>query len=254
MGASQFSVHTSQRILSTIQSSKADSIMQYKQLEEESRNQRFTASDALEVLSRCAGFNEHDHAKFVIGGLRLPSDAIVGLVNVFFESISFETTFMVSLATSLTFRARLEGKSQLDKFDIFNLHEALLTADGHVTLADGTPLRAVEVIPTLLPYEISELDLQIIHCVISLIKKEDQCYGHPIYRNDPELVKAARDAGIIDYSTLYGHEIPLLKQIRGAFIDRYPSLKPPSNQKISDTLTKIGMRKPARRSRISTSS
>ena len=47
---------------------------------------------------------------------------------------------------------------------------------GKVVLADGTNLRAVEVIPAYLPLEPSELDRRIVRHAISMIGAEQRCY------------------------------------------------------------------------------
>lgn len=58
-----------------------------------------------------------------------------------------------------------------------------MTADGVVILSDGTPLRAVEVVPTHLPYHPSELDERILRAVIAMTKaRSSSAQRHAIYQ------------------------------------------------------------------------
>jgi len=221
--------------------------MQFVPLEEQQRNQRRTGADALDVLSRCPDLQGKSIIQFKIGGLKLPSGDIVGLVNLFCEREALGKTFIVSLATSKTFRARSNGCSELNTFDIFKLDGALLKSDGSVVMPDETILRSIEVLPSKLPYELSKLDWRILHRVIALLGIEEQCYVHPSHLNKSEPSVPTRDDMLIDFSTLPGRATPLLKQIQGDLADRYPDEKAPSQQKIADTLAKAGMRRPARR-------
>jgi hypothetical protein len=48
-----------------------------------------------------------------------------------------------------------------------------------VRLSDGTQIRKVEVIPALLPYDITSLDWAIMRQTIATLGIEDQCRYHP---------------------------------------------------------------------------
>jgi hypothetical protein len=114
-------------------------------------------------------------------------------------------------------------------------------------LSDGIRLHAVEVTPTLLPYEPSEREERILRQVISLTKSA-YCYRN--FREDlPEhLQDQVPDLWVLDYSRVRMIEAPLLKVIRGYIEDNDPELKV-SNQKIADALAKFGVRVPRRRPR-----
>jgi hypothetical protein len=226
---------------------REQSISQFIRLEETQRNQRTTLADRLEVLSRSVELRGNSRASFRIGGLKLPSNDVVSLVDIVLDDAAAITTLIVSLSTSKFFHARRTGHQNLEQFGILELDRATISSDDLVILTNGTTIRAVGMIPVLLLYKLSELDFRIIRTVISMIDKEQHCCIDPYQRLMPELSKAIQSAKLIDFSTVYGHEIPLLKQIRGELIDRHPEHKPPSEQEISDTLTKIGMRHPVSR-------
>jgi hypothetical protein len=107
-------------------------------------------------------FVEHDLAKqlalLMIAFLRLPLGKRLD---------------RVSLPTSSRFKARSGTGSRQEEFEISCLDRAEIYPDGSVLLADGIHLRAVEVIPTRLPYELSDLsglDKKILWYVILLTK------------------------------------------------------------------------------------
>jgi hypothetical protein len=177
----------------------------------------------------------------------LPSGDIVGIANLFCEFQALGKTLIVSLATSKVFRARSKERRELKTFSISDLDDASLKLDGSVEMKDGTIFRSIEVLPSRLPYELSELDWRILHCVISMMEIGEQCWVRPAHLNERELSVPARDYMLIDFSTLPGRTTPLLKQIQGELTDRYPDCKAPSQQKIADTLAKAGMRQPVRR-------
>jgi hypothetical protein len=148
---------------------------QYQRLLEDHRNSRRTIADALEVLREVGGFKDHHHAQVCIRRLSLPS-GVVGLVEVRFDDPSRENVSIVSLPSSTRFRAIREGAFRHKGFEIFRLDGATVSADAKVLLTDGTPLRAVEVLPTRLLNQPSKLDWRIVHYTISIIKAEKQCY------------------------------------------------------------------------------
>jgi hypothetical protein len=180
-------------------------------------------------------------AHIQVGALQLPSEEIVGLVNVFVESAADGKTLIVSLPTSKRFRAKRQCNSESETFDIFQLDGTTFDYSGGVKLPDGTHLRAVEVIPALLPYNVTDLDWCIVHHTIEFIGAEQECYRYPIRFERP------RDA--LDCSALPAlkNRIPLLKQIQGYIADREPAFKDLSEQQIANTLRKFGMRIPTSR-------
>jgi hypothetical protein len=220
----------------------------YEVLGQREWKRRRTVADAIEVLHKDAGFEGGDRAEIRLGPMRLPSGDIVNLVGIFFESAVHQKTFIVWLPTAVKFRAILHDHSVIDQFDIGRLEEAVLDDAGNVELRDGTLMRAVEIIPALLPYEISALDRAIVALTLSQMDALDKCsyssggvfFDYP--EDDPYV-------GCIDCSKLAGLSIPELKVIKGYIEDREPRLATLSAQKISDTLRKFGMRIPVSRPR-----
>jgi hypothetical protein len=89
-------------------------------LREEERNHRFTVQDAIDVLSKGAGFGDDDFAEIRVGGLRLPSGEEVGLPNVFFSSDALGQVLVVSLPTSTRFKAKRQGEAEARLFSILS--------------------------------------------------------------------------------------------------------------------------------------
>ena len=210
-------------------------------LREEERMSRRTVADALEVVR-----NERPGEQVVVSGrvdiamIELPSKERTALIDVVFPELDCR----VSLPTSAWFSARPETKRGRQEFDVSRLQDAVVTADGVVILSDGTPLRAVEVVPTHLPYHPSELDERILRAVIAMTKAD--CFRN--LRDDlPQRYRdQVPDWWVLDYGRLHTIKAPQLKAIQGYIEDKYPDLKV-SLQKISDALKMFGIRIPRRR-------
>ncbi|MGY4234730.1 hypothetical protein ACVIIW_003677 [Bradyrhizobium sp. USDA 4449] len=218
----------------------------YQWLQQDQCDKRRGIADVIDLLHAEAVFDAPDTGEIRVGALRLPSDDIVGLIIASFARTADEITFIVSLPTSAQFRAKRRGSTEIETFAISQLDGASFDSRGNVELRDGTRLRAVEVIPSKLPYHVTELDWCILHHVIVFLGAESDCYRYPIRFEQP------RDA--LDCSALPAlkRRIPLLKQIRFYIAEREPALKNLSEQKIADTLRMFGMRIPARRTRSPT--
>jgi hypothetical protein len=115
---------------------------QYELLADDDRSKRRTIADALEVLRTEANFEQDDVAEVRLGKLRLPSDKIVGLVLVSFDSTLHQKTFLVSLPTADRFLAKLENLPKPQEFEIARLGEATINSQGQVQLSDGAQIRA----------------------------------------------------------------------------------------------------------------
>ncbi len=233
-------------VISTVYERKTCAVLRnYEQLSEEARNSRRTMADAIEVLREKAGFGDNDRAEISIGLLTLPSTEVVGLVQIVFHTIG-PKDYAVSLPTSKQFLAYRPNAPQRDRFHIAQLHGAVLDGVGNVLLTNGTPLRAVEVIPARLPLEPTELDWRIVHRTLSIIGAK-HCYRHFPTRLPPHLVA---DRPILDCSTLGGLPLPLLKVITSRIREIDPTLRQVSEQQIADSLRKFGIRISRPRPRI----
>ncbi|MCA1539950.1 hypothetical protein I6F18_08280 [Bradyrhizobium sp. NBAIM32] len=212
-------------------------------LEPEGRNHRRSIADAIDVLHKHAAFDGGCTVEIRIRRLQLLSRDVVGLVAVFAENTTAETTFVVTLRTCKKFRAERHDSREMEEFDIFRLDGATVDGSGNVELVDGTQLCAVDVIPALLPYHVTDLEWRILHYTIAMMKAERECYTYPI--------RFARPCDALDCSTLPSLEgrVSLLKQIQAYIAAQEPGLEGLSLQKIADTLHKFGVRIPRRRLR-----
>jgi hypothetical protein len=216
-------------------------------LQEEGRTSRRTVADALDVVRQKLGLNEIPRARIEIGPLQLPSGQCTALVDVVFPELGC----IVSLPTSARFKALTDTSSQHQQFEIYRLDGAEVCSDGSVRLIDGTRLRAVEVVPTHLPYEPSQLDKRILGHVILLTNSYDcsriLLEGLPKDLQD-KFEEDFRKARALDFSRVRTIQAPLLKVIRGYIERKNPELKV-SDQKIADALATFGVRVPRRRPR-----
>jgi hypothetical protein len=222
------------------------SMQKYEVLGEKECKKRRTIADAIDVLHKNVGFESADRGQIRVGRMRLPSMDVVGLTRVSFESADRQKTFIVWLPAAVKFKAISKGGSLID--DIGRLDDATVDGAGNVELSDGTLIRAVEIILAELPYKLTALDKAIVSLTISHLGAQNKCsYSsgglfceHP--EDDPT-------TGFIDCSKLADLQIPELKVIKGYIKDRAPRLNSLSEQKISDTLRKFGMRIPVARPR-----
>ena len=106
--------------------------------------------------------------------------------------------------------------------------------NGTVELADGTCLHAVNVAPTALCWELTEIQKWIVYLTIRFIGFEAKCYryGPPT----PDLTW-------LDYGAVYGLKIPSLKAIVRYIAENDPTLGA-SRQTIANALSACGMRRP----------
>ena len=216
---------------------------QFTRLQEERRTSRRAIADVLEVVHQVFGLKETPRGEVRVVPLRRLSGEWTALVDVLFP----ELDCIVSLPTSARFHARSEENSQLNIFEISRLDGAEVGSGGSVLLIDGSRLRAVEVVPTPLPYEPSELEERILHHVIALTKSYD-CY-RSIREGLPEnQQQQVPDVRALDYARICSIEPPPLKVIQGYIAENDPELKV-SNQKIADALAMCGVRIPRRRPR-----
>jgi hypothetical protein len=220
-------------------------LLPHELLGENERNNRRTIMDALEILRTKASFEQDDVAKIQLGMLRLLSSEIVSLVLVSFESAIHQKSFLVSLPTASSFRAKLEGAPKSQEFEIARLGGATINSRGQVQLSDGAQIRGVEIIPALLPYDITPLDRAIIRQTIATLGIEEQCRYDPGGRL-PEAEFNPFDYAI-DCSKLSGHPPPRLKAVQARIEDHESGFETVSLQKIANTLRKFGMRIPASR-------
>lgn len=223
----------------------------FLRLLDEDRASRRTMSDAIELLYQRACFQNSDRAEIHIGLLALPSSKIVGLIDVQFEDFRGEMVHCVSLPTSGQFRAVRHHSKRGEIFDIAELIGATVNGAGQVTLADGTLVHALEVLPAQLQYEPSELDWRIVHHVVAIADAQEHCYRR--WPDGLEFTGAKSDSDRrrlrLDCSTLRNLGLPPLKVLHHAITEFDPELKF-SKQKLADVLAMFGIREVAARPRL----
>jgi hypothetical protein len=114
-----------------------------------------------------------------------------------------------------------------------------------VVLRNGERLRAVEVVPSCLPYEPSPLDLRILRHVLALTGA-DYCYRSIQDDMPQEYRDMVPDLRAIDFARVRDLRVPYLKVIKAYIEDNDPALTV-SLQKLSNALAAFGVRRPRRR-------
>lgn len=209
-----------------------------------------SVADAVAALSDEAGFQSGDQARITCGDLTLPSGEAVTLTGLLFERGN-RHVYTVWLRSSKICRARYRSES-ID-FETVELADAMVDSDVDVTLIDGRVIRAVQITPAKLPYKTTERDWQIVHQTISSAEAEDRCYALPAGSQGPDFIAMARELNLLNYSALRDLDnVPYLKVIQGDLLKHNPNSKVVSEQKISDTLSKFGIRHKRARPRRAT--
>jgi len=234
-------------------------MQKHQRLADNSRLSRRTIADVVDVLRQGANFMANDTAMVIIGGMKLPSEEIVGTVQVLFSAPD-GTTYVVALPTSRWFLARDETSQERQKLDICKLDRAIVDGDGNVVLQDGARLRAVEVMPHRLPLDPSDTDWRIVHLTITAVGAEAQCYRlissnvtRDQFRNRMNLKRLRQlrrslpRRRVLDFRKLNGLELPPLKELAYRLYELDPTLDI-SQQKIADALRDFGIRIPRQRS------
>jgi hypothetical protein len=231
----------------------------YERLGEENRSSRRAVADVLQMLSSAVPFGSDQRAIIDVGMMKLPSGEAVGLVQFFFCTAT--KTYIVSLPTSKAFQAIRHGACRPEPFDVLLLNGASVDCNGNVHLKDGLRVRAVNVIPALLPLKPSELDWQIVHATVRAVGAEKRCYRRLTDRapgrlrrlrqqSRPAVLRTAlRNQRFLDCRALRGLSTLPLKELIYRLGEVDPELKNISGQKISHALRMFGMRVPAQRPR-----
>lgn len=220
-------------------------MLQYVTLAEGNKHNRRSLADAIDLLITHADFKPGHLAEICTG--RLPLYAAEPLIQlcIQFRNPAESVTFLVWLPTSVRFKATSLDQSTADNLGTAKLNDATVDFSGNVVLATGEQLRAVEIIPSILPYDLSDLEWRILECTIKCMKIEDvvvRTWGEEL---DSEVQATLPEIHGIDFQRLKGFEVPPLKVLQD-FITKQ-GIKRVSLEKISNTLSKCGMRAVTRR-------
>lgn len=198
-----------------------------------------SVADALEALRSAqslpgASFLEVRTSQF-------PARVSVGpsIVLVVCHAATPQESCAVALPTSFEFTGRPLGKNTSERLVISLLDRAKVNENGTVILSNGTCLEAVDVIPTALPRELTELQKRIVYWTIKFIGAEGDCY-----RYGPP----TPDLAWLDYAALRILDVPKLEAIVQSIAEKDPDLGA-TRQTIANALAMSGMRLPDQRPR-----
>ena len=197
-----------------------------------------SVADALEALHRARRLKNDSPAQIRVCPIQLPSGHVTYIVIVVSRAFDDEPTWGVALPTSTSFSAKTSA-GDLSTFETSRLDRAWVDNDGKVELSDGTSLYAVTVVPTVMPRELTELQKRIVYLTIKFIGAEATEY--------PSGLPVAEDLECLDYSTLYGWDIPPLEEIADYIAEHDWTLRKLSRQTIANALSACGMRRPSSR-------
>ena len=196
-------------------------------------------ADALEAFRKDGHLVDGSLLELITSPLPSLTDEAPSLVFVVCHFDPREKPWSVALPTAWEFKGRRLGKSTSETLEISRLDRARVDEDGTVTLLDGTRLKGVEVIPAALAWELTELQKRIVYLTLKYIGAEATQYpsGRPV----------AEDLEFLDYSTLYGWDIPPLEAIADYLAKEDWTLRSLSRQTIANALGACGMRRPRSR-------
>lgn len=214
------------------------------QLIDEARTERRMIKDACDVLRRQPSFTGSLRARVLVSPLTLPNGANTAVVSV----VCSEMSCAVSLPASASFRgANATGFST--RLPIERLHDASTDIDGNVELADGTHLHAVQLIPTVMNFDLSHDDMWLVHSIVHYIEADRERRGLPSLAYYRVVHEAVPDK-YLDFSRIVGIADPYpLKTIEGVIAaarDKNPKVPVISRTSLTDLLSKCAMRQPRR--------
>jgi hypothetical protein len=197
------------------------------------RDSMRSIADAIDRLRKEGQLCGDARAQIRTGPIRLPTGEIVSIILVIAQSGSNTPSSGVALPSSRSFRGHTIA-GQMEEFDISRLDCAWANQDGIVELSDGTRLRAVNVIPETICYELTPLQKRIVYRTLAMIPSNTRRYRGP----------ATIDLRFLDYSKLYGLKLPSLKAIQRRLYEKDPKLRRVTRQTIANALSACGMRRP----------
>jgi hypothetical protein len=229
-------------------------MQRYDTLAEGNKHNRRSVADAIDLLTTHADFRASSLAKISTLPLPLAAKKPLFQLCIAFENLAAKVTFLVWLPTSSRFKAKSLHQRRADEFETADLNDASIDFDGNVVLTTGVRLRAVEVIPTTLPYELSDLEWRILKCTIQCMKIEDMVVRTLGEELDVDVRATLPLIRRIDFQRLQGFEVPPLKVLQDFITRNERDLEGVSLEKISSTLSRCGMRPVRRRAPLATRS
>lgn len=195
-----------------------------------------SVADALEALRQTQKLPQGHGAQILTIPIGLPTGQATFIVLIVAQPLASEPAWGVALPSSNSFTAR-DPSRNLVTFEITRLDRAWIDVEATVKLLDGSRLRAVNVVPTRLSYELTPLQKRIVYWTIKFIDAEARCY-----RGAP-----SPDLGFLDYGKLHGLKLPSLKAIARYIGDQDSKLRAISHQTIANALAACGLRRRSER-------
>jgi hypothetical protein len=197
------------------------------------RSSMRSVADAIDALRNEQRLAQGSLAQIRTNPLRLPTGEEPSIVLVVCRANPGEHTWGVALPTSSHFTGARPGQSQ-ETFEISRLDRGSVNEQNLVMLPDGTCLNGVNVIPAPICRELTPLQKRIVYRTLALIPAKSKRYRGP----------ASLDLKFLDYSTLYGLDLPSLKEIQRQLYKKDRKLRRVPHQTIANALNACGMRRP----------
>jgi len=215
---------------------------QYEVLGSDTLRSRRSIADALALLVTKMSFSKGDLCDLRVGGMRMPSGAVVGIPIVTAKPAGHDGHYCVGLPAAQKVTARRPGDPRSMIMDIFDLHDAKVEYDGALTLTSGQMIKAVDIVPALGP-EPTHLDRRILHSAIVLGGAEKRCYRQvrdELPEHEQKMIP--EDWIALNWSELLQLVSPSLKAIKAQYTVTFPTERVPSLEKISQALQTFGVR------------
>ncbi len=164
----------------------------------------------------------------------LPTGVVTFIVLVIGEPRDGEPGCGVALPSSASFTGQRLG-GEPERFEISRLDGGWAEEGGTVELSDGTRLRAVNMVPTPICRELTDIQKRIAYWTIKLIDAEGRCY-----RYGPP----TPDLAFLDYGKVYDLKLPTLKAIAHYIARQDFTFRKASHQTIANALSACGLRRP----------
>jgi hypothetical protein len=129
------------------------------------RSSMRSIADALEALRGAHRLSEDSLAQIRTEPIRLPTGEVTYIILVISPPHDCEPALGVALPSSDLFTGRSASKDS-ERFETSRLDRAWVDTNGRVELSDGTCLHAVNVIPTVIRPELTELQKRIAYWTI----------------------------------------------------------------------------------------
>ena len=136
-----------------------------------------SVADAIEALRKAGRFSEDLVAQIRTQLIRLPTGVVTCIVLVISPPREGEQSWGVALPSSASFKGKRDA-GDLEEFEISRLDRAWVDKNGWVELSDGTYLHALNVIPTAIRPELTEIQKRIVYWTIKFVGAEAKCYRY----------------------------------------------------------------------------